>query len=139
VIIYDLRCKNGHKFEGWFGNISAFEEQKSQKLIACPVCGDSDTEKIPSSVNFLGKGVKASGEKNKKEISALKVVHLFHEYLEKNFDEVGDKFSEVALKMHYGEQESRNIKGSTTKDQEELLREEGVQFIKIPPPPKFDS
>ncbi|MFA4916061.1 MAG: DUF1178 family protein [Syntrophales bacterium] len=139
MIIYDLRCKNGHKFEGWFGNISAFEEQKSQKLIACPVCGDSDTEKIPSSVNFLGKGVKASGEKNKKEISALKVVHLFHEYLEKNFDEVGDKFSEVALKMHYGEQESRNIKGSTTKDQEELLREEGVQFIKIPPPPKFDS
>lgn len=138
MIIHDLKCKKGHKFEGWFRNISAFEEQKSQKFITCPICGNSETEMIPSSITVVGKDVRRRDGKNTKEISPLKAIQLFHEYLDKNFDEVGDRFAEVALRMHYGEEEKRNIKGTTTKHEEELLREEGVQFIKIPLP-KFDS
>ena len=139
MIIYDLKCGKGHKFEGWFRDISAFEEQKSQRLIMCPVCGSSDTERmIPSSITIVGKDVRTSGRKNTKEISPMKAIHLFHEYLDKNFADVGDRFAEVALKMHRGEEEKRNIKGTTNRYEEELLREEGVQFIKIPLP-KFDS
>jgi hypothetical protein len=63
---------------------------------------------------------------------------LFYEYLDKNFDDVGKKFAEVALRIHHGEEEGRNIKGITTENEEETLREEGVQFFKIPVP-KFDS
>jgi len=138
VIIYDLRCKRGHKFEGWFRDASTFEEQKSQKLIACPICGSSDTERIPSPITVVGKDVRTSGRKNTKEISPVKTMQLFHEYLDKNFDDVGDRFAEIALRIHYGEEEKRNIKGTTTKNEEELLKEEGVQFIKIPLP-KLDS
>ncbi|MDI6777201.1 MAG: DUF1178 family protein [Syntrophales bacterium] len=138
MIIYDLKCGKGHKFEGWFRDISAFEEQKSQRLITCPVCGSSDTEMIPSSITIVGKDVRTSGRKNTKEISPIKAMQLFHEYLDKNFADVGDRFTEVALKMHHGEEEKRNIKGTTNRYEEELLREEGVQFIKIPLP-KFDS
>ena len=76
--------------------------------------------------------------KDTKEISPLKAIQLFHDYLNKNFDDVGDRFAEIALKMHYGEKEKRKIKGNTTNAEEELLREEGVQFIKIPLP-KLDS
>jgi len=42
------------------------------------------------------------------------------------------------LKIHYGEEEKRNIKGTSTPEEEETLKEEGVQFIKIPLP-KMDS
>ena len=61
-----------------------------------------------------------------------------HEFIHRNFDDVGDKFAEVALRMHRGEEDKRNIKGTTTQNEEESLREEGVQFIKIPLV-KFDA
>ena len=51
---------------------------------------------------------------------------------------MGDRFAEVAIRIHQGEEEKRNIRGTTTKDEEETLREEGINFIKIPAP-KFDS
>ncbi len=38
----------------------------------------------------------------------------------------------MLLKIHFGEEEKRNIKGTTTPQEENNLREEGVQFIKIP-------
>jgi hypothetical protein len=36
------------------------------------------------------------------------------------------------MKIHCGEEEARNIKGTTTHQEEETLREEGVQFFKVP-------
>jgi hypothetical protein len=51
---------------------------------------------------------------------------------------VGNRFADVALKIHYGEEEKRNIKGTTTAQEEDNLKEEGVQFVKIPVP-KMDS
>jgi len=51
---------------------------------------------------------------------------------------VGSGFAEVAIRMHNGEEEKRNIKGTTTGDEEKMLKEEGIHFIKIPLP-KYDS
>lgn len=138
MIIYDLKCEKGHKFEGWFQDRSAFENQKSQKLITCPVCGNADVEMIPSTISIMAKDVRTSRKGSVEEFSLPRAMELFREYLNKNFDDVGPKFAEVALKIHHGEEEKRNIKGTTTENEEEALREEGVQFFKIPVP-KFDS
>lgn len=138
MIIYDLKCEKGHKFEGWFQDRSAFENQKSQKLITCPVCGNADVEMIPSTISIMAKDTRASRKGSAEEFSLPRALELFREYLNKNFDDVGPKFAEVALKIHHGEEEKRNIKGTTTENEEEALREEGVQFFKIPVP-KFDS
>jgi hypothetical protein len=45
---------------------------------------------------------------------------------------VGLEFTSEALKIHYGGAKKRNIKGTATSDQEKLLKDEGVQFLKIP-------
>lgn len=68
----------------------------------------------------------------------MKDLRMLHEYIDKTFEDVGSKFAEVALKIHIGEEDNRNIKGTTTKTEEDTLREEGIPFIKIPIP-KFDS
>jgi hypothetical protein len=138
VIIYDLKCEKDHKFEGWFNDRTAFEDQKTQKLITCPICGSSEVEMLLSSVIVTGKDFEESKEKSLKDLSPIKALQLFHDYLDKNFDDVGDKFAEVALKIHKGEEDTRNIKGTTTETEEETLKEEGVKFIKVPIP-KFDS
>ena len=132
MIIYDLKCKKNHKFEGWFKDRTAFEDQKKQNLITCPVCGETGAEIVPSTLAIMGRDLKASEKRQTKELAPMKAMQLFNDYLEKNFDDVGEKFAEIAMKIHRGEEEARNIKGTTTYQEEETLREEGVQFFKVP-------
>ena len=63
------------------------------------------------------------------------------EFVEKNFDDVGCDFAKEAMKIHYGATEPRNIRGVSTKEEEKTLKDEGIQFIKIPMPvrPESDS
>ena len=137
MIIYDLKCENNHIFEGWFNDRTAFEEQKKKALVTCPVCGSLSIEIVPSSITVMGNRTGKSS-KNDKYISPMKDLRMLHEYIDKTFEDVGSKFAEVALKIHIGEEDNRNIKGTTTKTEEDTLREEGIPFIKIPIP-KFDS
>ncbi|HOG18767.1 MAG: hypothetical protein A4E73_01048 [Syntrophaceae bacterium PtaU1.Bin231] len=138
MIIFDLRCSKGHTFEGWFRDRAAFDEQKRKKLIECPVCGNSDADVVPSSIAVMGKDARDLDRKQDRELPPLKALQMLHEYITKNFDDVGEKFAEAALKIHRGEEDRHNIRGTTTKREEEMLKEEGVPFFKIPVP-KFDS
>lgn len=138
MIIYDLRCKKNHAFEGWFNNRSAFEEQKNNKLVSCPICGDTQVEMVPTSISILCKDQRDHIREHSKEISPMKALQHLHQFLDKNFEDVGDKFAEVAIKIHDGEQDKRNIRGTTTREQDEVLREKGIHFIKVPVA-KFDS
>lgn len=138
MIIYDLKCRDGHKFEGWFKDRGAFEEQAAKQIIACPVCGNTETALIPSSVAIMGRDSRSAAVNPEAGPSPQKILREFHEFVQKNFDDVGDKFAEVALRIHHGEEDKRSIRGTTTGNEEETLREEGVQFIKIPLP-KFDG
>jgi len=72
------------------------------------------------------------GEENEAPPTPATLLKKFYEYIEKNFEEVGPDFAKEALKMHYGVTEKRNIRGTSTEDEEKLLREEGVEFHKIP-------
>jgi hypothetical protein len=65
----------------------------------------------------------------------------FSEFVAKNFDNVGCDFAREALKIHYGVVEPRNIRGVSTQDEEKLLKQEGIEFIKLPvlAPPEPDS
>jgi hypothetical protein len=139
VIIYDLKCDKKHKFEGWFKDLAAFEQQKAQKLITCPLCGSSEVVLMPSTIAVMGKSRELKDRKaNLAELSPMKMLEMVHEFVSKNFDDVGERFAEVALKIHHGEEDKRNIRGVTTEKEEETLREAGVDFVKIPVP-KFDS
>jgi hypothetical protein len=87
---------------------------------------------IPSSITIMGKDLRAADKLKEKEISPVGVLKMLHKYIDKNFEDVGDKFAEIALKIHYGDEENRNIKGTSTPQEEDNLKEEGVQFIKVP-------
>ncbi len=139
MIAFDLQCVNGHSFEGWFEDGRAFEEQEKKDLIACPVCNDTSVYRIPSTFAIKSsKPVKDfAGQQAELEAISKKIVH----FLENNFDDVGSDFAKEALKMHYGVSEPRNIKGSSTEQEEDTLKEEGVHFFKMPLPirPETDA
>ncbi len=135
MIIYDLKCEKGHKFEGWFKDRKAFEEQKEQKMIACPICGSFEARQLPSSPKIVSRNSESDGKKDPRETSLLQ---KFQDYVNKHFEDVGERFAEVALNIFHGKEDPRNIKGTTTKQEEDLLKDEGVKFLKIPLP-KLDS
>jgi hypothetical protein len=134
VIIYDLKCEQGHTFEGWFQDRENWILQNSRNLVACPVCNSTKIDIVPSSITIMGKDkdTRAENKSQSKEMSPLAALKMLQQYVNKNFEDVGDKFAEVALNMHYGNEENRNIKGTSTPEEEKNLKEEGVKFIKIP-------
>jgi len=54
--VLNLRCSRLHSFEGWFGSEDDFQDQQQRGLMACPVCADTDIQKMPSAprLNFGG-------------------------------------------------------------------------------------
>jgi len=138
VIIFELKCDKGHKFDGWFKDRQGFLDQKSQNLVACPICNSNRVDIMPSSLKIMGKDSRVADKKEEKEISPLKAMQMLHQYINENFEDVGNRFAEVALKIHGGGEKKRNIRGTTTTQEDENLREEGIEFIKIPFP-KMDS
>ena len=54
------------------------------------------------------------------------------ELVEKNFDYVGEHFSEEAKKMKYGEKEERPIYGEATIEQTKELVEEDISVVPLP-------
>jgi len=134
MIIFDLRCTNDHRFEGWFDNIDDLKTQLAQAKIACPYCGDIDIERVLSPVSIKKKTSPPDDLK-----SAYKTWQNLCRYVRENFEDVGHNFAREALKVHYGQAEERNIRGVTTEPEEDMLKKEGVPFVKIPMAQEVDS
>jgi len=140
MIAYDLQCSQGHVFEGWFEDERAYKGQKRKGLLTCPVCNETEVLRVPSTFAIKStagspRGV-STAQVNLNQIGK-KVVDFF----ENNFDNVGCDFAKEALKIHYGASEPRSIRGTSTLEEEKTLKEEGIDFIKIPLPqqPETDS
>lgn len=137
MIAYDLQCANGHSFEGWFEDAQAYDKQKAEGLIACPVCNVTSVNRIPST--FAIKSSQNLKQLPTHQKDLIELGNKIIDYVENNFDDVGCDFAKEALKMHYGVTKPRNIKGVSTKEEEKTLKDEGIQFFKIPMPPPPDS
>jgi len=141
MIAYDLQCANGHSFEGWFEDRKAYLDQQKKGLITCPVCNDTSVDIIPSTFAIKSSQPSRARQLSAEEAALQKIGKEAVEFVEKNFDDVGCDFTKEALKIHYGASEPRNIRGVSTKEEEKTLKEEGIQFFKIPmpTPPDTDS
>ena len=54
------------------------------------------------------------------------------EYVEKNFEFVGDKFSKKVREIYYDKKNKKSIYGTTTPEEREELAEEGIDLLSIP-------
>jgi len=140
MIAYDLQCANGHEFEGWFEDGAAYEEQDKKKLVSCPFCNSTSVSRMLSP--FSIKKSMAPPEQPEKDLKNVEnITKKVIDYVKNNFEDVGSDFSKEALKIHYGVNEPRNIRGFSTLEEEKTLKKEGIQFFKIPipVPPETDS
>lgn len=134
MISFNLICKNDHEFEGWFRNSADFDRQAGKKLIECPECGDTGIVKsLMAPVVGAKDTVRASRTEKAEQAKKLrKMLGEVREYVETNFDDVGDDFTDEARKIYYGEADERPIYGNATDEDAKDLAEEGVPVGKLP-------
>jgi hypothetical protein len=130
MIAFDLRCSNGHSFEGWFKDLESFNEQDSKDMIICPVCKSNKITRELSPVAI--KSVRGEENPQQSKPDYRKLAMGVMEYIRNNFEDVGADFAKEALKIHYGVAEKRDIRGSATDEEEKTLKDEGVKFFKFP-------
>ena len=135
MILFDLRCKDGHAFEAWFRDGAAYEDQVAAGDLACPVCGSAEVTKalMAPALNSRPKVDAAQAAE------AMRLLRRVQNHIEKNFDHVGPKFAEEARKIHYGEAEKRSIYGEATRAEAKELRDEGIDVNQIPWLPRHDG
>jgi len=152
MILYRLRCSQGHEFESWFKDSKTYERQEKKSLVGCAVCGDSKVARAIMAPRIGKKGKAAeievpvpapapapSPEQQQMAALARKMPKELREALlkvraevEKNCEHVGEKFADEARKIHYGESDKRGIYGETTDEEAEALAEEGIEFGRLP-------
>ena len=133
MIIFDLECLNGHTFEGWFEDKKDLETQQAQGILTCPVCNTASVvQKLHPIAIKKSSGTTTQKAMQARQEAITELSEKVVDYVEKNFEDVGNDFTKEALKMHYGAEEYRNIKGSTTKEDDKVLAKEGVPVFRIP-------
>ncbi|UVO52055.1 DUF1178 family protein [Sphingomonas sp. SUN019] len=134
MIVFDLRCDGGHVFEAWFASSTAWEDQRTRGLVACPICGATDVAKA-----VMAPRVSAKGNSNdappparvKEMLNALAAAQA------KALDGsrwVGRKFAEEARAIHDGDRPHETIHGQATIAEAKALADDGVPVAPLPLP-----
>jgi hypothetical protein len=149
MIVFDLLCASGHRFEGWFSSADEFASQKKRRLLECPSCGSASVERVPSAVRAnLGaqpprqpKAPARAPEKTPEmegkdpfAIAQMLYSKMLDELLTKSED-VGKQFPSEARKIFYDQAPARPIRGQATDDEHEELLDEGIPVARFPVPP----
>ncbi|NJR77191.1 DUF1178 family protein [Sphingomonas corticis] len=124
MIVFDLKCAGDHVFEAWFASTRAYDEQRERRLVACPLCGDTQVAKAVMAPNVAPKGnAVARPERIKALLSELAAAQ--GKALEGS-RWVGRRFADEARAMHVGEAEHATIHGQATPEEARALIDEGV-------------
>lgn len=145
MIVYDLRCDNGHRFEGWFGSSTDFAEQNQHGLVSCPDCGSAQVSKAPMSPAVPAKSnanvvehVERQPVSNRKlppEVtSALEQLAKAQAKALEKSKWVGDSFAETSRSMHYGERDQEPVHGQASVEEARDLLDEGIAVTPLPFP-----
>lgn len=131
--VLNLRCANGHGFEGWFASDDEFMDQNGRGLVECPLCADRVVTRMPSAPRLNLSGAREpSPEPQSADLQAAWMAAA--RKLLSETEDVGERFAEEARRIHYGEVEHRGIRGQATPEQREALRDEGIETFALPLP-----
>jgi hypothetical protein len=150
MIVFDLLCGQGHRFEGWFGSAGDFASQRERNLLSCPSCGTATVKRVPSATRAnLGapapklpdpkapaQPAKTPDMEGKDPFAVAQMLYsrMLDELLTKSED-VGKEFPTEARKIFYKESPARAIRGQATNEEHQELVDEGIPVARLPLPP----
>ena len=134
MIKYNLKCSNNHEFESWFSDSEEFDNLKKKGLLECIYCSSKRISK-----SIMAPRISAVKEKNNDIFFENKILKKeknnllkLKNYIEKNFEYVGDKFSKEVREIYYDKKNKKMIYGTTTTKERKELADEGIDILSIP-------
>ena len=130
MIKYKLKCKNCEKsFDSWFSSSKEFEKLRSKKFLSCHFCNSKKIIKTLMAPNIMTAKQKLENNlKMKKNDKIKKKILEFQNFIEKNFENVGDDFAYKARSLHYDNKKNKKgIYGNASQNQIKELKEEGIE------------
>ena len=131
MIRYNLICKCGKTFESWFASSSEFDSLNKKKIIKCIYCDSSSVKKTVMAPRLTRKSNQIL-KKNKLQKDIKKQLTYFKKYIEKNCEDVGERFPQEARNIHYDKKTSKGIYGKATTEETSELIEEGIDIYTLP-------
>lgn len=140
--VLNLRCANGHGFEGWFASEDDFLSQNGRGLVECPLCADKVVSRLPSAPRLNLSGARAADEPTPVPAAAadaagqaLQVQWMkMVKHVLANTEDVGPRFADEARRIHHGDAPERGIRGQASAEQRQELRDEGIEVTPLPLP-----
>ena len=135
MIVYDLRCANGHDFEGWFADSEAFAAQGRAGQLQCPFCETSRVDRQVSPLRIGGAVPAASTEPPVPTDSVgerLRTLAKLQRRMLETSTWVGGRFAERARAMADGDEPQATIYGQATIAEAKALHEDGVAVMPLP-------
>lgn len=148
MIVYALTCAVGHHFDAWFRDSGAFDGERRDRKLVCPICGDGDVRKAPMAPHVARGGREAEAPQGAVAATSTKasagaaesgsvetfarLVTMLRRHVETTCEDVGERFAEEARRIHYGECESRGIYGEASAAETSELRDEGIAVQPLP-------
>lgn len=149
MIRYQLHCEAGHGFESWFRSSADYDKQRKRKLVECPVCGSEKIEKQIMAPRLGRGGGREPGPGAEKpepvreekapvammtpqEAEFRQKLRELRDHVTRNAEHVGEKFPELARKMHNEEIERRSIYGEASAEEVKSLLDEEVEIHPLP-------
>jgi hypothetical protein len=143
MIKYSLICDSEHEFDGWFPNSKSFDAQKKKGQLTCPVCDSGNVNKA-----LMAPGVQTSKKKKKEKkmesyrksivsdemmlaSQAKTVMRRIKKHIEKEFENVGNKFYDEAIKASEGQRDDK-FYGTPTNEQVTDLLDDGIDLFHVP-------
>ena len=135
MIKYNLKCENNHEFESWFSDSNEFDKLNKKKLLECIYCSSNKIRKSIMAPMVFGRQQKQENGLSlldKKLSNEKKQLLKIREYIEKNFELVGDKLSQKVREVYYDKRTKKSIYGTATPEEKEELAEEGIDLLSVP-------
>lgn len=166
MIVFTLKCQEGHEFETWFRDGAAYERQARRGLVTCPDCGSTKVEKAPMAPR-LGRSSKSDPSPHREQEAPAaeavpptppattpaepmpdrpptpaefrRALQVLRRHVEANCENVGKGFAAEARRIHKGEAKARGIYGDATPAEAKKLAEDGIEVAAIPWVPSSDA
>jgi hypothetical protein len=134
VIHYTLVCESEHKFDGWFRNAEAFDEQNGRGIVTCPVCSSSSVAKalMAPSVSRASSDKVAVSVGHPQQARLRELLKALRDKVTAEADYVGDRFADEARKIHFGEVDPHGIYGEASREDVASLLEDGIDVMPLP-------
>jgi hypothetical protein len=155
VILFDLVCRDGHRFEGWFASSDAYAAQQAAGMLRCVCCGTAEVGKAvmapavarkgsqtaapakpdrASSNDTAGGPAPAPALDTEKAAALAAALAAAQARALAGSTWVGKAFADEARAIHYGETAARTIHGEASLAEARALAEEGVPCTPLPFP-----